>query len=41
MDKRQILRKVLLREIELRLGESPVTALLGARQVGKTTFDSS
>ncbi len=34
----QIPRPRLLQEIELRLRESPVTALLGARQVGKTTL---
>lgn len=31
-------RKALLESIRVRLGESPVVALLGARQVGKTTL---
>ncbi len=33
-----ILRKTLLEAIRVRLAESPVVALLGARQVGKTTL---
>lgn len=33
-----ITRKTLLESIRVRLGESPVVALLGARQVGKTTL---
>jgi predicted AAA+ superfamily ATPase len=31
-------RKILMEAIRVRLGESPVVALLGARQVGKTTL---
>ena len=31
-------RLLLLKEIQIRLEESPITALLGARQVGKTTL---
>lgn len=33
-----IIRKTLLSAIQIRLAESPVVALLGARQVGKTTL---
>lgn len=33
-----ILRSTLLEAIRIRLDESPVVALLGARQVGKTTL---
>jgi predicted AAA+ superfamily ATPase len=33
-----IQRKRLLEELALRIAESPVTVLLGARQVGKTTL---
>lgn len=38
MQHRLIHRKSLLDEVSTRVGESPVTVLLGARQVGKTTL---